>query len=111
MPVTSLMDCMCCRFVLAPSVDVYIRSEGCNDPLKTPNTCGIAYIRVNGKDHSRRRRGHNVVVLDEATGKINCATDFIVFLTRTKTGGILNYEASFVLRTVLPLLRSKLSLL
>ena len=60
-------------------MDVDIRSEGCNDPQKTPNTCGIAYIRVNGKDHSRRGRGHNVVVLAEATGEINCATDFIGF--------------------------------
>ena len=77
-------------------MDVDIRSEGCNDPLKTPNTCGIAYIRVNGKDRSLRIRGHNVVVLDEATGRINCATDSIV-LTRTKTGGILTYETSFFL--------------
>ena len=60
-------------------MDVYIRSEGCNDPQKTPNTCGIAYIRVNGKDRSGHRRGHNAVVLDGATGKIKCATNSIVF--------------------------------
>ena len=60
-------------------MDVDIRSEGCNDPQKTPNTCGVAYIRVNGKDQSMGRRGHNVVVLAEPTGKIYCATDSIVF--------------------------------
>jgi len=59
-----------------PSVDVDVRSEGCNDPQKTPNTCGIAYIRVNGKDHSPHIRGHNVVVLDEATGSVLDAKAF-----------------------------------
>ena len=49
-------------------MDIYIRSEGCNDPGKTPGTCGIAYIYVNGKDHSVHGRGHNVVVVDDATG-------------------------------------------
>lgn len=69
-------------------MDVNIRSEGCNDPQKTPNTCGIAYIRVNGKDHSPRIRGHNVVVLDDATGNIRCAADSIVF-NQNKKGHIL----------------------
>ena len=64
-------------------MDIEIRSEGCNDVQKTPNTCGIAYIRANGKDHSTHRRGHNVVVLDDATGNIRFAADSIV-LTRTK---------------------------
>ena len=54
--------------VTAPAIDVYIRSEGCSDIGKTPNTCGIAYIKVNGKDYSRHSRGHNVVVVDGATG-------------------------------------------
>ena len=67
----------------APSVDIDVRSEGCNDPQKTPNTCGIAYIRVNGKDHSTHSRGHNVVVLDDATGNKRFAADSIVF-TGTK---------------------------
>ena len=52
-----------------PFVDIDIRSEGCNDPKKTPDTCGVAYIRVDGKDHSRHGRGHNVVVVDRKTGK------------------------------------------
>lgn len=44
-----------------------VRSEGCNDPGKTL-PCGIAYIKVNGRDHSLHRRGHNVVVVDATTG-------------------------------------------
>ena len=54
--------------VAAPGIDVYISSEGCDDRPKTPNTCGIAYIKVNGEDYSRHGRGHNVVVVDGATG-------------------------------------------
>lgn len=56
------------RFLAAGYLDIYVRSEGCNDPGKTPNTCGIAYIKVNGRDHSLHRRGHNVVVVDATTG-------------------------------------------
>ena len=55
-------------FVAAPGIDVYIRSEGCNDRPLTRNSCGIAYIKVNGVDYSRHSRGHNVVVVDGATG-------------------------------------------
>ena len=65
--------------LLAPSVDVDVRSEGCNDPQKTPNTCGRASIMVNGKDRSLHKRGHNVVVLDEATGNVRCAACFDCF--------------------------------
>ena len=50
-------------------VSIYIRSEGCDDPRKTPGTCGKAYIVVNGKDHSPGNRGHNVVIVDAKTGK------------------------------------------
>ena len=56
------------RFLAAGYLDIYVRSEGCNDPGKTPNTCGIARIEVNGHDHSMHRRGHNVVVVDAVTG-------------------------------------------
>ena len=49
-------------------LDIHIRSEGCDDPGKTPGTCGIAYIKVNGVDHSLHNRGHNVVTLDAKTG-------------------------------------------
>ena len=51
-------------------VRVFIRSEGCEDPGITANTCGIAYIKVNGKDYSPHIRGHNVVVINAMTGII-----------------------------------------
>lgn len=51
-------------------MDISIRSEGCNDPDKTAGTCGIAYIYVDGADQSLHGRGHNVVVLDIATGSL-----------------------------------------
>jgi len=54
--------------VLAVSfLDIHIRSEGCDDPGKAPG-CGLAYIMVNGQDHSLRGRGHNVVIVDAKTG-------------------------------------------
>lgn len=59
-----------CRTSQGSVVDIQIRSEGCNDPGKVPNTCGIAYIKVNGNDHSPHRRGHNVVVVDATTGAV-----------------------------------------
>ena len=49
------------------AVDVYIRSEGCNDPGKTP-PCGRASIIVHDVDRSLHHRGHNVVVLDAEIG-------------------------------------------
>jgi len=49
---------------------IHLRSEGCNDAAKTPDTCGIAYIYVNGIDNSPHGRGHNVVVLDAETGDV-----------------------------------------
>ena len=54
--------------VAAPAVDVYIKSEAYFDLPTTRNTHGIAYIKVNGEDYSRHGRGHNVVVVDGATG-------------------------------------------
>ena len=54
--------------VTAPDVDVYIRSEIYYGRPKTLNTRGVAYIKVNGEDYSRHRRGHNVVVVDGTTG-------------------------------------------
>ncbi|XP_066019015.1 uncharacterized protein [Pocillopora verrucosa] len=62
--------------IAAPVIDVYISSEGCDDRPKTPNTCGIAYIKVNGEDYSRHGRGHNVVVVDGATGVILDSKEF-----------------------------------
>ena len=57
-------------FPVVSFLNIYIRSEGCDDPGKAWNTCGRAYIMVNGKDHSLHGRGHNVVVVDAATGAI-----------------------------------------
>lgn len=47
---------------------IRLRSEGCNDGDKKPETCGIAYNYVDGVDKSLHRRGHNVVILDARTG-------------------------------------------
>lgn len=49
-------------------MSIHIKSEGCDDPGKTPNTCGLAYIYVNDEDKSPHIRGHNVVVVDAVTG-------------------------------------------
>ncbi|XP_022787616.1 neurogenic locus Notch protein-like [Stylophora pistillata] len=57
-------------------VNIFIRSEGCNDPGVPPNTCGIAYIRVDGTEYSPQNRGHNVVVVDGATGVFLAARAF-----------------------------------
>ena len=46
---------------------IFIRSEGCDDPGIV--SCGFAYIFVNGRDHSLRERGYNVVIVDAKTGK------------------------------------------
>ena len=56
-------------FLVVSFLNIHIRSEGCDDPGMTNGTCGIAYIRVNGKDHSPHGRGHNVVIVDAKTGK------------------------------------------
>ena len=51
-------------------MDMRIRSEGCDDPGKPTDTCGIAYLYVNGVNHSLRKRGFNIVVADTKTGEI-----------------------------------------
>ena len=45
-----------------------IRSEGCADPGRTSG-CGIATIKIEGKDYSKRRRGINFVAVDGQNGK------------------------------------------
>lgn len=50
-------------------MQVKIKSEGCNDPTIAAGTCGITTIEVNGVDYSRKRRGYNIVVLNEKTGQ------------------------------------------
>ena len=54
---------------LANAVPIHLRSEGCNDKGRYRG-CGRAYIRVNGKDYSPHKRGHNVVVVDPSSGRI-----------------------------------------
>ena len=50
-------------FFSASSLNVEIRSEGCDDPGKT--ACGIAFIKVNNEDYSLHKRGFNVAVFTE----------------------------------------------
>ena len=56
--------------LVGPAVGIRLRSEGCNDGDKKPETCGIAYIYVDGMDKSPHGRGHNVVAVDAATGTV-----------------------------------------
>ena len=55
--------------MILSAVDVNVRSEGCEDPGTLAGGCGRAYIKVNGKEHSPKRRGFNIVVLDGVSGK------------------------------------------
>ena len=59
-----------CNAFVVSFLNIYIRSEGCDDPGVTSGTCGHAYIMVNGDDHSLHLRGHNVVVVDAVTGVV-----------------------------------------
>lgn len=56
-------------------MSIRIRSEGCDDPGITEDTCGLAYIYVNGEDKSHHIRGHNVVVVDAVTGKVTLVVE------------------------------------
>ena len=47
-----------------------MRSEGCEDRGRQRG-CGKAFIKINGRDHSKSRRGYNFVVLNGQTGKVN----------------------------------------
>ena len=58
-------------------IDVYIRSEGCEDFPRIDFWCR-AYIFVNGSDESLRRRGYNVVVVDGTTGNVKANTQSFV---------------------------------
>ncbi|CAB3982538.1 chymotrypsinogen B-like [Paramuricea clavata] len=58
-------------FAASPEgIKVELRSEGCDDPKLVQVHCGRAYIKVNGRDYARKRRGHNLVILDLQTGRI-----------------------------------------
>ena len=67
-------------FFVAPVLNVFIRSEGYADPGRTPNTDGIVYIKVNGKDYSLHLRGHNVVIVSSVTGNKDGVDYFILFV-------------------------------
>ncbi|XP_022800000.1 uncharacterized protein LOC111337884 isoform X2 [Stylophora pistillata] len=60
-------------------LNVFIRSEACEDPGKATNSCGFAYIKVNGKDYSPHLRGHNVVVISAVTGSVLASKAFDTF--------------------------------
>ena len=47
-------------------MDMYLRSEGCDDPGVIP--CGTTIIKVHGVDHSLHQRGHNIVVVNAESG-------------------------------------------
>ena len=53
-------------------VNIFVRSRGCDDPQEPPESkgCGATFIKVNGKNEARRKKGHNVVILDAKTGTI-----------------------------------------
>lgn len=53
---------------------VEIISEGCDDKGRHGG-CGLAFIKINGKDYARKKRGYNIVVLDSNTG-----LHFLIFL-------------------------------
>ena len=55
-------------FILG-SLNVTIRSEGCDDPNLSGDGCGVAFIWVNGTDYSLHGRGYNLAVFNMTTGK------------------------------------------
>ena len=48
-----------------------IRSEGCDDKNKiVKQSCGLAMLKVDKQDYSKRGRGYNLVVVDGWTGML-----------------------------------------
>ena len=47
---------------------MYIKSEGCDDAHIIG--CGLAVIKVNGKDYAKKVRGHSIVVVNAETGNL-----------------------------------------
>ena len=74
-------------------IDVSVRSEACDDPGKTSG-CGISTIIVDGEQVSRKQRGHNVVVMDELTGKVLDSHAFDTYGSQ-KAGIALEYNCYF----------------
>lgn len=48
-------------------LNIQIISEGCSDKGRH-GSCGLAFIRINGRDYARKRRGYNIVVISANTG-------------------------------------------
>ena len=70
-------------FVFAVTfLNMYVKSEGCEDRFKTAGTCGIAYIKVQNVERSLKNRGHNVVVADGTTGMLRMQSFFVITLIK-----------------------------
>ena len=53
--------------LLGMRLNVQIISEGCDDRGRH-GSCGVAFIRINGRDYASKRRGYNIVVINSNTG-------------------------------------------
>lgn len=64
-------------------LNIEIISEGCDDKGRH-GSCGIAFIKINGKNYAKKRRGYNVVVVNANTGMKHLFLfyDFIISHTR-----------------------------
>ena len=72
-------------FPVGKIAKIFIRSEGCNDRGKYGH-CGRAYIKVNGRDYSTRKRGYNIVVLNAFTG----IRSITIYTSQTKVSSLFN---------------------
>ena len=63
-----LVDYLLTRITSAGGIRYEIRSEACDDPGKGRG-CGKAFIWINGIQKAKQKRGHNVVVVNQQTGK------------------------------------------
>ena len=57
-------------FLPASSINIEVRSEGCEDPGKTGG-CGIGSIKVDNQEYSLKIRGFNVAVFAEEGTALN----------------------------------------
>lgn len=57
-------------------LNVSVKSEGTNDPGKTPSTNGLAYISVNGKNYAPQTKGWNIAVFDALSGRFLTSAAF-----------------------------------
>ena len=54
-------------YIFLEGINYELHSEGCGDPGKA-SRCGVASIKVNGKEYSKKGRGIDFVALDGKTG-------------------------------------------